>query len=62
VSGVLRRRARRFGRVDFGTVPAGPRTLRFQRTSAGKRLTAGRYTLAATVSGAGTTNLSFRVR
>jgi plastocyanin len=62
VSGVLRRRARRFGRVDFGTVPAGPRTLRFRRTGAGKRLTAGRYTLAVTVNGAGTRRLSFRVR
>jgi plastocyanin len=62
VSGVLRRRARRFGQVDFGTVPAGPRTLRFQRTSAGKRLSAGRYTLAVAVSGASTTTVRFRVR
>jgi plastocyanin len=63
VSGVLRRRARRFGRVDFGTVAAGPRTLVFRRTASGTRLTPGRYTLAVTVSGAaGTTSLSFRVR
>jgi plastocyanin len=69
VTGVLRRRppragapARRFGRVDFGTVAAGPRTLRFRRTASGKRLTAGRYTLAVTVRGAGTTSLSFRIR
>jgi plastocyanin len=69
VTGVLRRRppragapGRRFGRVDFGTVAAGPRTLTFQRTASGKRLTAGRYTLAATVRGAGSRSLSFRVR
>jgi hypothetical protein len=69
VGGVLQRRpprgkapAKRFGRVDFGTVPAGPRTLRLRRTSTGKRLSAGRYTLALTVSGAGTRSVSFRVR
>jgi plastocyanin len=69
VTGVLRRRsrragapARRFGRVDFGTVAAGPRTLTFKRTASGKRLTAGRYTLAASVRGAGTRSLGFRVR
>jgi plastocyanin len=69
VTGVLRRRpphgkapARRFGRVDFGTVAAGPRMLAFRRTASGKRLTTGRYTLAATVRGAGTRSLSFRVR
>jgi len=69
VSGALRRRpprgkapARRFGRVDFGTVPAGPRTLRFRRTAAGRRLTAGRYALTVTVDGADAKTLRFRVR
>jgi plastocyanin len=62
VTGVLKRRTKRFGRVDFGTVAAGPRTLRFQRTSTGKRLTAGRYSLALSVGGAAAKTLRFRVR
>jgi plastocyanin len=63
VTGVLKRRAKRFGRVDFGTVAAGERTLRLRRTSAGKRLRPGRYSLALRVDGtpAGQT-LKFRVR
>ena len=51
VTGVLRRRAKRFGRVDFGTVAAGPQTLRFRRTAAGERLVPGRYSLAVRVDG-----------
>jgi hypothetical protein len=39
------RRARRFGTVNFGQVAAGSRRLSFRRTSAGRRLTSGRYTL-----------------
>jgi plastocyanin len=62
VTGVLRRRAKRFGRVDFGTVAAGPRTLRFRRTSSGRRLTAGRYALALSVDGAAAKTLRFRLR
>jgi plastocyanin len=67
VSGLLRRRSpsgssRRFGRVDFGTVPAGPRTLRFRRTASGRRLSAGRYALAVTVDGAAARTLRFRIR
>jgi plastocyanin len=62
VSGRLTRRARRFGRVDFGTVPAGPRTLRFTRTAGGRRLTPGRYRLALDVVDAGRRTLRFRVR
>jgi plastocyanin len=62
VTGVLKRRAKRFGRVDFGTVAAGPRTLRFQRTSSGKRLIPGRYSLALSVDGAVAKTLRFRVR
>jgi plastocyanin len=62
VTGVLKRRAKRFGRVDLGTVAAGPRTLRFVRTSGGKRLVAGRYSLALSVDGARAETLRFRVR
>lgn len=62
VTGVLKRRAKRFGRVDFGTVAAGPRTLRFRRTTSGKRLTRGRYSLALTVDGAAAKTLRFRIR
>jgi plastocyanin len=63
VTGVLKRRAKRFGRVDFGTVAAGPRTLRLRRTTAGKRLRPGRYSLALRVDGAPVTpTLRFRVR
>jgi plastocyanin len=62
VTGVLKRRAKRFGRVDFGSVAAGPRTLRFQRTSSGKRLRAGRYSLAVSVDGVAAKTLRFRVR
>ena len=62
VTGTLKRRAKRFGRVDFGTVAAGPRTLRFQRTTSGRRLKAGRYALALSVDGAAAETLRFRVR
>jgi plastocyanin len=62
VTGVLKRRGKRFGRVDFGKVAAGPRTLRFRRTASGKRLTAGRYTLAVSVDGVTAKTLRFRVR
>jgi plastocyanin len=62
VTGVLRRRAKRFGRVDLGTVAAGPRTLRFQRTTSGKRLAPGRYALALSVDGVAAKTLRFRVR
>jgi hypothetical protein len=62
VSGTLRRRNRSFGRVRFGTVAAGPRTLSFRRNAAGRRLTAGRYTLRLQVAGAPQDALSFRVR
>jgi plastocyanin len=61
VTGVLKRRAKRFGRVDFGTVAAGPRTLRFRKTASGKRLTAGRYTLRIAVNGAAAKTLRFRI-
>jgi plastocyanin len=61
VAGTLTRRARRFGRVRFGTVAAGPRTLRFTRTASGRRLTAGRYELALTI-GTLRRTLRFRVR
>ena len=62
VSGTLRRRNLSFGRVRFGTVAAGPRTLSFRRNAAGRRLTAGRYTLRLQVAGAPQDALSFRVR
>lgn len=62
VTGVLKRRAKRFGYVRFGTVAAGPRTLRFQRTSSGKRLKVGRYSLALRVDSAAVKTLRFRVR
>ena len=69
VSGTLKRRpprgrarARSFGRVSFGTVAAGPRTLTFTRNAAGRRLSAGRYTLAVTVAGRAPKSLAFRVR
>jgi hypothetical protein len=55
-------RAKRFGRVDFGTVAAGPRTLRFSRNAAGRRLNAGRYRLKLTIAGAEPRTLSFKVR
>ncbi len=68
VTGTLKRRApgakraKRFGRVDFGTVAAGARTLRFTKNAAGRRLTAGRYKLALTVTGRPPRTLSFKVR
>jgi plastocyanin len=62
VTGVLKRRAKRFGRVDFGTVAAGPRTLRLRRTTAGRRLVAGRYSLALSVDAVAAKTLRFRVR
>ena len=54
------KRFKRYGTVRFGTVAAGPRTLRFTRTAAGKRLRAGRYTLALRAAGERRT-LRFRV-
>ena len=58
-----RQRARQsFGRVDFGTVAAGARTLTFTKNAAGKRLTAGRYKLKLTVTGRAPQTLSFKVR
>jgi plastocyanin len=62
VTGTLARRGRSFGRVSFGTVAAGPRTLRFTRTASGRRLTPGRYTLAIRVAGDPARTLRFRVR
>lgn len=62
VTGVLRRRARRFGRVRFGSVGAGPRTLRFRRTATGRRLLAGRYVLLLRVAAEAQPALRFRVR
>ena len=62
VAGTLTRRGRRFGRVRLGTVPAGPRTLRFSRTAAGRRLIPGRYALALTIDGTIRRTLRFRVR
>jgi plastocyanin len=62
VSGTLRRRGRSFGGVRFGTVPAGPRTLTFRRNAAGRRLTAGRYTLRLQVAGEAQDALRFKVR
>jgi plastocyanin len=52
VHGKLRRKApgarrfKAFGGVRFGRVAAGPRTLRFTRNAAGRRLLPGRYSLA----------------
>lgn len=62
VTGTLQRRGRRFGRVRFGTVGAGPRTLRFRRTATGRKLVAGRYVLALRVAGEPQPALRFRVR
>jgi hypothetical protein len=62
VSGNLRKRDRGFGRVRFGTVPAGARTLTFRRNAAGRRLRAGRYTLRLRVAGEPQDALGFRVR
>jgi len=62
VTSTLRRRGRSFGSVRFGSVPAGPRTLTFRRNAAGRRLTAGRYTLRLLVAGAAQEALRFKVR
>jgi plastocyanin len=62
VSGTLRKRNQSFGRVRFGTVPAGLRTLTFRRNAAGRRLRAGRYTLRLQVAGEPQDALGFRVR
>ena len=67
VTGTVFRRARRgapfrrFGSLDFGRVAAGPRTLSFTRTKAGRRLTAASYRLALKAAGS-TRTVSFRVR
>ena len=57
-----RKRNQSFGRVRFGTVPAGLRTLTFRRNAAGRRLRAGRYTLRLQVAGEPLDALAFRVR
>ena len=57
VKGTLKRGKRRAGKVAFGTVAAGPRSLRF-----GKRLAPGRYTLRLRVAGLPPRALKFRVR
>ncbi len=62
VTGTLRRRGRGFGRVRFGTVAGGARTLSFRRTAAGRRLTAGRYTLRLRIAGREQRVLRFKVR
>jgi plastocyanin len=62
VTGTLKRRTKGYGRVDFGTVAAGPRTLRFTRNAAGRRLKAGRYKLRLTIAGRPPQTLSFKVR
>jgi hypothetical protein len=67
VTGTLTRRVRRgtpfrrFGTLDFGHVAAGPRTLAFTRTRAGRRLARGRYRLALAAAGS-TRTLAFAVR
>ena len=66
VRGTLRRKApgarrfKAFGSVRFGRVAAGPRTLKFTRNAAGRRLLPGRYSLALRAGEARRT-LSFRV-
>jgi plastocyanin len=55
-------RAKRFGRVSFGTVAAGMRTLTFTKSAAGKRLSAGRYRLELTIGTRAPQTLSFKVR
>jgi plastocyanin len=55
-------RAKRFGRVSFGTVAAGIRTLKFTKNAAGKRLIAGRYRLELTIGTRAPQTLSFKVR
>ena len=55
-------RAKSFGRVSFGTVAAGIRTLKFTKNAAGKRLTAGRYRLELTIGTRAPQTLSFKVR
>jgi plastocyanin len=54
-------RYKRFGSVDFGQVAAGKRELRFNRTTAGKRVTPARYKLVLKAAGT-TRTLRFRVR
>ena len=62
VTGALRRRGRRYGRVRFGTVATGARTLAFRRTAAGRRLLRGRYTLRLQIAGELQPALRFSVR
>jgi plastocyanin len=65
VTGTLTRRTAprgRFGRLDFGSVDAGARTLRFSTNAAGRRLAPGRYTLVVRVEDAAPRTLRFRVR
>jgi hypothetical protein len=67
VRGTLRRRApgstrlAAFGSVRLGRVAAGPRTVRFTRTAAGRRLAPGAYKLRLTAAGS-VRSLAFRVR
>ena len=62
VTGTLRRRGRAYGRVRFGTVAAGARTLKFTKNTAGRRLTSGRYKLELTIAGLAPKTLRFKVR
>ena len=57
VRGTLRRGRRKAGNVDLGTLPAGPRTVRF-----GRRLKPGRYTLRLRVADLAPRTLRFRIR
>ena len=57
VRGTLKRGRRKAGKVDLGTVPAGPRTVRF-----GRRLQPGGYTLRLRVGGLPPRTLRFKIR
>jgi hypothetical protein len=61
VRGTLTRKGHRFGRLDFGTVKTGKHTLRFTRTTAGKRLARGRYVLTLRIGTEPARTLRFRV-
>ena len=57
VRGTLKRGRRNAGRLDFRTVPAGPRTVRF-----GRALKPGRYTLRLRVGDLAPRTLRFKIR
>jgi plastocyanin len=57
VRGTLRRGRRRAGKINLGTVAAGPRTVRI-----GRRLKPGRYTLRVRVGNLPQRTLRFRIR